>query len=75
MKFLTPLNDWQVILVSGIVATVGFMGDVVVSAIKRDVGVKDMGTSIPGHGGVLDRIDSLSMTTPIYFHLIFFFAY
>lgn len=75
LKFLTPLNDWQVILVSGLVATVGFMGDVVVSAIKRDVGVKDMGTSIPGHGGVLDRIDSLSMTTPIYFHLIYFFAY
>ncbi len=75
LRFLTPLNEWQVILISGVLAIVGFMGDVVVSAIKRDVGVKDMGAAIPGHGGVLDRIDSLAMTTPIYFHLIYFFAY
>lgn len=75
MRFLTPLNEWQVILVSGLIALVGFMGDAVVSAIKRDIGVKDMGTAIPGHGGVLDRIDSLAMTTPIYFHFIYFFAY
>lgn len=75
MSFLTPLNDWQVIIISFLIAGVGFMGDVVVSAIKRDVGVKDMGDSIPGHGGVLDRIDSLSMTAPIFFHLVYFFAY
>ena len=75
MSFLTPLNDWQVILVSFMIAGVGFIGDVVVSAIKRDMGVKDMGEAIPGHGGVLDRIDSLSMTTPIFFHLVYFFAY
>ena len=75
MRFLTPLNDWQVIIISFLIAGVGFMGDVVVSAIKRDVGVKDMGDSIPGHGGVLDRIDSLSMTAPIFFHLVYYFAY
>ena len=75
MSFLTPLNDWQVIVVSFFIAGVGFVGDVVVSAIKRDMGVKDMGQAIPGHGGVLDRVDSLALTTPIFFHLVYFFAY
>jgi len=75
MSFLTPLNHWQVIVVSFFIAGVGFVGDVVVSAIKRDMGVKDMGQTIPGHGGVLDRIDSLALTTPIFFHLVYFFAY
>ena len=75
MSFLTPLNHWQVIVVSFFIAGVGFVGDVVVSAIKRDMGVKDMGQAIPGHGGVLDRVDSLAMTTPIFFHLVYFFAY
>ena len=75
MSFLTPLNEWQVIVVSFFIAGVGFVGDVVVSAIKRDMGVKDMGQAIPGHGGVLDRVDSLAMTTPIFFHLVYFFAY
>ena len=75
MKFLTPLEDGEVLIVSFLIAAVGFVGDVVVSAIKRDMGVKDMGGAIPGHGGVLDRIDSLSMTTPIFFHLVYFFAY
>ena len=75
MSFLTPLYDWQVVIVSFFIAGVGFVGDVVVSAIKRDMGVKDMGQAIPGHGGVLDRIDSLALTTPIFFHLVYFFAY
>lgn len=75
MRFLTPVNEWQIIVISFMIASVGFVGDVVISAVKRDMGVKDMGESIPGHGGVLDRIDSLSMTTPIFFHLVYFFAY
>jgi phosphatidate cytidylyltransferase len=55
------------------ITLLGFMGGLVMSAIKRDRGVKDYGTLIQGHGGVLDRIDSLLFAAPVYFHLIRFF--
>jgi phosphatidate cytidylyltransferase len=48
---------------------VGFCGGLVMAAIKRDRGVKDYGAIVPGHGGVLDRIDSLSFAAPVFFHL------
>lgn len=57
LGFLTPLSAPNVILVSALLAIAGFSGDVVISAIKRDKGIKDMGNSIPGHGGVFDRIE------------------
>ena len=66
LGFLTPLSAPNVILVSALLAIAGFSGDVVISAIKRDKGIKDMGNSIPGHGGVFDRIDSLSYTCLLY---------
>ena len=75
LSFLTPLSVWQVIFVSAFTAIAGFIGDIVMSSIKRDVGVKDMGSTIPGHGGVLDRIDSLAYTAPAFFHWVYFFAY
>ncbi|MBN8703337.1 MAG: phosphatidate cytidylyltransferase [Bacteroidetes bacterium] len=75
LRFLTPLNGVESIVVSFVVACVGFAGDIMVSAIKRDIGVKDMGSVIPGHGGILDRIDSLALTAPIFFHILYFLKY
>ena len=75
LGFLTPLSAPNVILVSALIAIAGFSGDVVISAIKRDKGIKDMGNSIPGHGGVFDRIDSLAYTAPVFFHLVYYIAY
>jgi phosphatidate cytidylyltransferase len=75
LAFLTPLNTYQVLFVSFMVALAGFIGDIVMSSIKRDIGVKDTGSTIPGHGGVLDRIDSLAYTAPTFFHLVYYIAY
>lgn len=73
--FLTPLEIPHIILVSFLISISGFFGDIVMSSIKRDIGVKDMGSSIPGHGGILDRIDSLAYTAPVFFHLVYYIAY
>lgn len=75
LGFLTPLSDLQVLFVSFMISVSGFVGDVVMSSVKRDIGIKDMGATIPGHGGILDRIDSLAYTTPVFFHLIYYIAY
>ena len=75
LGFLTPLSTVQVVFVSFMIAFSGFIGDIVMSSVKRDIGVKDTGSSIPGHGGILDRIDSLSYTAPIFFHLVYYMAY
>ena len=71
LRFLTPFSEIEIIIVCGVVAITGFIGDVVVSAIKRDIGIKDTGSTIPGHGGILDRIDSLALTGPVFFHIVY----
>ncbi|PLR36603.1 phosphatidate cytidylyltransferase [Chimaeribacter arupi] len=70
---VTPMS-WVHSLSAGLIISVsGFCGDVVMSAIKRDFGVKDAGKLLPGHGGILDRLDSLIYTAPLFFHFYYYF--
>jgi phosphatidate cytidylyltransferase len=69
---LTPMNEWQSIVAGLIISVGGFFGDVNMSALKRDLGMKDFGSLIPGHGGILDRVDSLTYTAPLFFHYTYF---
>ena len=60
----------HLIAIGAIVSVAGQFGDLVLSSIKRDLGVKDMAATIPGHGGLLDRFDSLLLVAPCVFHYI-----
>lgn len=70
MYGITPFNPWQSALIAFVICMMGFLGGLVMSGIKRDRGVKDWGTMIEGHGGMLDRLDSIVFSAPIFFHVV-----
>jgi len=70
---ITPFNVWQAGLMAFLIAILGFLGGLVMSAIKRDRGIKDWSHLIEGHGGMLDRMDSLCFSAPVFFHLTRYF--
>ena len=70
LYWLTPFNPIQAVLMSLLICLMGFLGGLVMSAMKRSMGVKDWGNMISGHGGMLDRMDSLCFAAPIFFHVV-----
>jgi phosphatidate cytidylyltransferase len=71
--WVTPFSPLQAFGISLFVTVTGFFGDLTMSAIKRDSGVKDYGNLIEGHGGMMDRIDSICFAAPVFFHLVRYF--
>ena len=71
---VTFLSSWDAIIIGIIVGTVGQMGDLVESLLKRDAGIKDSSHLIPGHGGMLDRFDSLMFVAPVVLLYMKFFV-
>lgn len=69
LSWLTPFTPWQAAGMSLVIILMGFLGGLVMSAIKRDRGVKDWGHLIAGHGGFIDRLDSVIFSAPIFYHL------
>ena len=68
--WITPFSPGEAAFVALVINTLGFFGGFVLSAIKRDRGVKDWGHLIEGHGSMLDRVDSLAFSAPVFFHLL-----
>lgn len=73
--WVTPFQPWVAGLMGLLISFMGFAGGITMSAIKRDRGVKDYGTLVEGHGGVLDRIDSICFAAPVFYHLTRAFYY
>jgi phosphatidate cytidylyltransferase len=73
MYWITPFSPLQALAMSFVIVVMGFLGGLTLSAVKRSLGVKDWGAMIEGHGGMLDRVDSLSFAAPIFFHLTRYF--
>jgi phosphatidate cytidylyltransferase len=73
LSWMTPFTPLQAALLSLVIVLMGFFGGLVMSAIKRDRGVKDWGNLIAGHGGFIDRLDSVVFSAPIFFHVVRYF--
>ena len=73
--WITPFNWWQALAISAVIVVMGVLGGLTLSAMKRGLGAKDWGVMIEGHGGMLDRMDSVSFAAPVFFHVTrYFFA-
>lgn len=73
LYWMTPFSPGSAALISLSITLMGFFGGLTMSAIKRDRGIKDYGTLIHGHGGILDRMDSLCFAAPVFFHFVRYF--
>jgi phosphatidate cytidylyltransferase len=74
LSWMTPFTVVQAGVMALLIALAGFLGGLVMSAIKRDRGVKDWSRLMPGHGGILDRVDSICFSAPMFFYLSHWFV-
>lgn len=68
--WITPFSPMGAAAISAVIVLAGFLGGLALSAVKRSLGAKDWGTMIEGHGGMLDRLDSVSFAAPVFFHVV-----
>jgi phosphatidate cytidylyltransferase len=73
MWWITPFSPLESAAISAVIVFMGFLGGLTLSAVKRSLGAKDWGVMIEGHGGMLDRTDSICFAAPVFFHIVRFF--
>jgi phosphatidate cytidylyltransferase len=73
MWWITPFTPLESAAISALIVLMGFLGGLTLSAVKRSLGAKDWGVMIEGHGGMLDRTDSICFAAPVFFHVVRFF--